>query len=116
MANVAECIGKLVATRAISQAIGDEALAMFQRSKAEYSKQMGPAGADAAAALEAAKKLRERAADKQLAIAAGVRTWRDIERRVIDDPRGHVRGYPASPEAQKLRAELLGSAKTSGRG
>src|SRR5215469_12459059 len=88
MADVQECIGKLVATRAITQAIGDEALAMFQRSKAEYSKQMGPAGADAAAALEAAKKLRETAANKQLAIAAGVNTWRTAERRIIDDPRG----------------------------
>src|SRR6516164_405811 len=88
MADVAECIGKLVTTGAITRAIGDEALDMFQRSKAEYTKQMGPAGADAAAALEAAKKLREQAANKQLAIAAGVKTWRNIERRVIDDPRG----------------------------
>ena len=95
MANVAECIGKLVAARAISQAVGDEALNMFQRSKEEYSKQLGPAGADAAAALEAAKKLRETAANKQLAIAAGVKTWRDIERRVIEDPRGGMLGVTA---------------------
>src|SRR6516225_8037706 len=95
MANVAECIGKLVAARAISQAVGDEALNIFQRSKEEYSKQLGPAGADAAAALEAAKKLREQAANKQLAIAAGVKTWRNIERRVIDDPRGGMLGVNA---------------------
>ena len=88
MADVAECIGKLVATRAISQAIGDEALDMYRRSQAEYTKQMGPAGADAAAALQAAKQLRETAANKQLAIAAAVKTYRNIERRVIDDPRG----------------------------
>src|SRR6516162_4767282 len=88
MADVAACIGKLVATKAISQAIGDEALAMFQRSQEQYTKQMGPAGANAAAALQAAKELRERAANKQLAIAHGVASWRDIERRVIDDPRG----------------------------
>src|SRR6516165_4673592 len=88
MADVQECIGKLVASRAITQAIGDEALAMFQRSKAEYSKVMGPASSDAAAALEAAKKLRDTAAKKQLAIAAGVKTWRNGERRVLDDPRG----------------------------
>jgi hypothetical protein len=77
MANVAECISKLVRSGAITRAIGDEALSMFLRSKAEYAKQMGPAGADAAAALEAAKKLREAAANKQLAIAAGVKTWRN---------------------------------------
>src|SRR5215472_5702637 len=88
MADVSECLHKLVAAGAINPAIRDEALAIFQRSKAEYSKQMGPAGADAAAALEAAKKLRETAANKQLAIAAGVKTWRNAERRIIDDPRG----------------------------
>ena len=77
MADVQECIGKLVAARAITQAIGDEALAMFRRSQAEYTTHIGPAGADAAAALEAAKKLREAAANKQLAIAAGVKTWRN---------------------------------------
>src|SRR6516162_5848166 len=88
MADVAECIGKLVATKAISQAVADEAMNMFQRSKEEYSKQIGPAGADAAAALQAAKALRDRAADKQLAIAHGVQAWRATERRVIEDPRG----------------------------
>jgi len=88
MANVAECLGKLVAARAISQAVGDEAMNMFQRSQEQYSKQMGPASSDAAAALQAAKELRERAADKQLAIAHGVKAWRATERRVIEDPRG----------------------------
>lgn len=88
MADVSECISKLIATGTISRAIGDEALDMFRRSKAEYTKAMGPAGADAAAALAAAKQLRETAAKKQLSIAASVKTWRDIERRVIDDPRG----------------------------
>jgi hypothetical protein len=75
----------LVATGAITRAIGDEA-----------TKQMGPAGADAAAAaLEAAKQLRETAANQQLKIAAGVRTWRDIEQRVIEDPRGGMRAVAA---------------------
>lgn len=88
MADVAECITKLVAAGQISKAIGDEAMEFFRRSRAEYSADLGPASADAAAALEAARKLRERAADRQIAIAAGVKTWREIERRVIDDPRG----------------------------
>jgi hypothetical protein len=92
MADVAECVGKLVAVGAISRAIGDQALDMFRRSKAEYSKAMGPASSDAAAALQAAKALRETAAKKQLAIAASVKTWRDTERRIIDDPRGGMLG------------------------
>jgi hypothetical protein len=104
MADVSECIGKLVSTGAITRAVADQALDMFTRSKAEYTKQMGPASADAAAALEAAKKLRETAAKKQLAIAAGVRTWRDIERRVLDDPRGGM----LSVVAMNSKDTLLG--------
>ena len=88
MADVSECITKLVTQGAITRAIGDEALEMFKRSKEEYSRTMGPAGADAAAALEAAKKLRDTAKNKQIAIAASVKTWRTIEQRVVDDPRG----------------------------
>lgn len=88
MANVQECIGKLVNVGAISRDIGAEALDMFRRSKAEYTKTMGPASADAAAALQAAKIMRERANEAQLRIAHGVKSWRDIERRVVEDPRG----------------------------
>jgi hypothetical protein len=92
MADVQECIGKLVGVGAISRAIGDEALDMFRRSQAEYAKSMGPASADAAAALEAAKKLRETAAKRQQAIAASVKTWRTTEQRILDDPRGGMLG------------------------
>jgi hypothetical protein len=95
MANVSECIGKLVATRVISEAVGNQALDMFRRSQAEYTKSIGPAGADAAAALEAAKKLREKAADQQLRIGHDVKAWRDNERRIIDDPRGGMLGINA---------------------
>jgi hypothetical protein len=92
MADIQECVNKLVGVGAITKAIGDEALDMFLRSKAEYSKSMGPASSDAAAALQAAKELRETAAKKQLALAASVNTWRNIERRVIEDPRGGMLG------------------------
>src|SRR6516225_9645895 len=86
--DVAECITKLVTTGAITRAIGDEALDMFRSSKAEYSKSMSPVSADAAAALEAAKNLRAKAANQQLRTAASVKTWRNIMQRIIDDPRG----------------------------
>ena len=55
MADVQECIGKLVNAGAISREIGEQALDMFRRSKAEYSKTMGPASADAPAALQSGK-------------------------------------------------------------
>jgi hypothetical protein len=37
MANVTECIDKLVAAGQISRKVADEALDFFQRSKAEFS-------------------------------------------------------------------------------
>ncbi len=88
MADVVECINKLVATGQISRAIGDEAREFFKRSKAEYSRELGPASADAAAALEAAKKLRDKAAANQIAIAADVKTFHVNEQRIKEDPRG----------------------------
>lgn len=88
MADVVECIEKLVVAGKITRAIGDEAREFYTRSKAEWSREMGPASADAAAALETAKKLRDRAAENQIAIAADVKRWQTIERRIVEDPRG----------------------------
>lgn len=88
MANVTECIEKLVLTKTVSRAVADEALEFFKRSKAEYSRDLGPASSDAAAALETAKKMRDKAAENQIAIAADVKTFRINEQRVKEDPRG----------------------------
>src|SRR5258707_15320644 len=82
MANVTECIEKLVAAGQVSRAIADEALETFKRSKAEYSYARGPGRADAAAAQVVAKAMSDKAAEKQIAIAAGVKTWRDLETRI----------------------------------
>jgi hypothetical protein len=81
MANVTECIEKLVVAGQVSRAIADEALEAFKRSKAEYSYARGPASADAAAAQVAAKMMSDKAAEKQIAIAASVKTWRELEAR-----------------------------------
>jgi hypothetical protein len=81
---------------------------VFRRSKAEYSKAMGPASSDAAAALQAAKELRKTAARKQLSIAASVKTWRNIERRVIDDPRGGMLAVTADPAYPKENGPVRG--------
>jgi hypothetical protein len=81
MATVAECIEKLVVAKQISRAIADEALETFKRSKAEYSYARGPASADAAAAQVVAKQMADKAAEKQIAIAASVKTWQALEAR-----------------------------------
>jgi hypothetical protein len=105
MADVQECIAKLVATSQITKAVADEALEMFRRSKAEYSRDLGPASADAAAALEAAKKLRDRAAANQIAIAADVKTFRVNEQRIKEDPRGRNAGLAGILTKDTLRGD-----------
>jgi hypothetical protein len=88
MADVLECITKLANAGQITRAVADEAAEFFKRSKAEWSREMGPASADAAAALETAKKMRDKAAQNQIAIAADVKRWQTIEKRIVEDPRG----------------------------
>src|SRR6266403_845387 len=79
MANVTECIEKLVAAGQVSRAIADEALETFKRSKAEYLSIRGPAISDAAAAQYAAAKMSAKAIEKQTQVAAGIKTWRALE-------------------------------------
>lgn len=107
MASVAECIGKLVQNGTITKVVADQALDMFKRSQAEYAQTAGPVTADAAAALEAAKKLRDRAKRNQIAIAADVKAWRTGEQRVVEDPRG----YRAAIAGMVAKDTLRGSNK-----
>lgn len=88
MASVAECIERLAVTKVISRAVADEAKQFFDRSRAEWAREMSPASADAAAALETAKKMHDKAAENQIAIAADVSRWKTVEKRILDDPRG----------------------------
>jgi len=88
MANVVECIEKLATSGQISRKIADEALDFFKRSKAEYATQMGPASADAAAALKTARWMHDTAANKQIQIATTVNRFQTLEKRILEDPRG----------------------------
>jgi hypothetical protein len=88
MADVKDCIDKLAVAGKISRKVADEALDFYKRSQAKYAQELGPASADAAAALETAKKMRDTAKQNQIAIAADVKTFQINERRVMEDPRG----------------------------
>ena len=88
MATVKDCIAKMEKAGQITTALADEARGFFDRSQAEFSAQSGPASSAAAAAVETAKKMRERAAAKQIQIATTVRAYQDGERRILEDPRG----------------------------
>lgn len=90
--SVLECVTNLVKTGAITRAIGDEALALYERSKGEFSRNMGPADAEAAAALATAramqagaKKLKNDAAKQAIAFAG-------FEQRMLEHPDGPIAG------------------------
>lgn len=93
--SIAECVAKLVKVGSISKEIGDEALDLYERSRGEFARTMGPAQADAAAALAAAnameagaKKLRNDTAKQALA-------WAGAERRILGHEKGRVAGLMA---------------------
>ena len=92
MADVQSCINDMVAAGKVTKALGEEALALFERSKAEFSMKAGPASSDAAAALTAAKQMRDKALERQINIATTVKAYQLGERRVLEDPRGRNAG------------------------
>lgn len=66
--SVVNCIDKLVKTGQITRQIADEALGLYERSRGEFGRTMGPASAEAAAGLAAARAL-ESSAKQALAWA-----------------------------------------------
>ena len=88
MADVASCIEKLVVGGQVTRRVADEALEFFRRSKAEYAREIGPASADAAAALETAKKMHDTAKANEIKIATTVKAMASAEKRIVEDPRG----------------------------
>ena len=86
--SVADCLARSVAAGAITQKTADSAQQMHQRMQREFTPEMGPASADAAAALEAAKTLRTQSAAKIRNAAQQIRTFRDAETRMKENPFG----------------------------
>jgi hypothetical protein len=87
MADVAECITKLRTAGKISGKIADEALEFYKSSRAQYSRHLSPASADAAAALDTAKHMHDTSVKNSIAIARDVKRWQTIQKRILDDPR-----------------------------
>jgi len=88
LADVKGCIDKLVAAGKVTAELGEEAKAFFDRSRAEFSAQAGPASADAAAAVRTAKMMKDKAAAHQIQIATAVKAYHEAEQRILEDPRG----------------------------
>lgn len=92
MAGIADCITRLVAAGKIDRQTAKQALDMDKRMKREFTETLPPAQAEAAAALKAAKALRDGASEKLNHIANQVEFFRQGEQRLDEHPMGRLAG------------------------
>jgi hypothetical protein len=90
--SVLKCVTNLVQTGKITKALGDEALALYERSKGEYAKHMGPAEADAAAALATARSMEAGAKRMKNDVAKQAIGFANFERTMLEHPDGPIAG------------------------
>ncbi|QIB35805.1 hypothetical protein [Ancylobacter pratisalsi] len=93
--SIADCVAKLVATGIVSKDIGEEAMGLYERSRGEFGRTMGPAQADAAAALATAKAVEAGARKLRNDTAKQAIAWANAERRVLEHPKGRAAGLMA---------------------
>lgn len=90
--SIAECVERLVKAGQISRQIADEALGLYERSKGEYGRTMGPASAEAAAGLAAARAIEAGAKKLRNDTAKQALAWANAEQRILSHPKGRVAG------------------------
>jgi hypothetical protein len=90
--SVLKCVTGLVQAGKITKALGDEALALYERSKGEFQKNMGPAEADAAAALATARAMEAGAKRLKNDVAKQAIAFANFERTMIEHPDGPIAG------------------------
>lgn len=90
--SVVECVINLVSTGAITKRDGDDALALYERSKGEFVKNMGPAEAEAAAALATARAMEAGAKKLKNDVAKQSIAFANFERTMLEHPDGPVAG------------------------
>jgi hypothetical protein len=90
--SVSECVVKLVQAGKITKALGDEALALYERSKGEHSKFMGPAEAEAAAALATARAMEAGAKRMKNDVAKQAIAFANFERTMLEHQDGPIAG------------------------
>src|SRR5262245_52870528 len=86
------CISKLVAAGRISAKLGAEALALYRRSLGEYTEIMGPASAEAAAALALARPLESGGQQPAHDGTKQAAAWARFDTRMLEHPEGRVAG------------------------
>lgn len=90
--SVLKCVTNLVQTGKITKALGDEALALYDRSRGEFAKSMGPAEADAAAALATARAMEAGAKRLKNDVAKQAIGFANFERTMLEHPDGPIAG------------------------
>jgi len=90
--SIANCLTKLVGAGRITQKAADDALALHEGIQGRLYPEMGPATADAGAALEAARVMAEAARDRKLEAAQQAIRQAEIFGRMQKHPRGQTVG------------------------
>ncbi|MGO1160449.1 hypothetical protein ACTOV4_00655 [Brucella sp. C7-11G] len=90
--SIANCLTKLVGAGRITQKAADDALALHEGIQGRLYPEMGPATADAGAALEAARVMAEAAKDRKLEAAQQAIRQAEILDRMQKHPRGQTVG------------------------
>jgi hypothetical protein len=89
---IGNCLGRLVSANRISQKQADDALALHEGIQDRLYPTMGPASAEAASALEAARTMAQAAREKQLAAAHQAIRYRESLDRMELHPNGKTAG------------------------
>ncbi|MBB4066749.1 hypothetical protein [Gellertiella hungarica] len=109
--SIANCLTKLVAAQRITQKQADDALALHEGLQQRLYPAMGPASADAASALEAARVMMEAAKERKYAAAKQAIAYAQALDRMEKHPSGKTAGLHSLLVRDNLEGgEAMGSA------
>lgn len=90
--SIENCLARLVAANRISQKAADDAQALHEGLQGRLYPSMGPASADAASALEAARVMMQAAQERKLQAAKQAIRQSEVENRMELHPKGKTSG------------------------
>lgn len=90
--SIANCLTRLVEAKRISQKQADDALALHEGIQRRLYPEMGPASAEAASALEAARVMAQAAQERKLQAAKQAIRQTEIAERMEKHPKGKTAG------------------------
>lgn len=90
--SIANCLTRLVEAKRISQKQADDALALHEGIQGRLYPEMGPASAEAASALEAARVMAQAAQERKLMAAKQAIRQAEVMQRMERHPKGKTSG------------------------